>query len=989
VSHERLLEAVREACPRGLWSQGVTLARERAVRRERGDGGEIVLRVAARGAPIAPTVVLYPDDGEWDCDCGGRTDACAHVAAAVIALSQDQLDAGGGPELFYRLERAPRAPAGTGDGALTLRRTVVAPGWPEQDLPSSLMSVASGRARFPAVVALRPTQSDLEIDRMLGGAARSIVAAEAAGPLLTALAGCERITLDGQPVTASGEPILPRGSVTDRGEGVRLAVVADPVIDDIAGDGVALARGVLHPLGHTQVAGARWENLPLIRDYAPDELGELVTQMLPALRQDVEVEVRSRRLPRATREARPRIHLDVSGDGERISVLPTLVYGDPVLARIDGDRMVQLRPPAPVRDRRVEADLVTGLRDELNMVPGRRVSAAGAEARALVERVRAFQRGEDPDRIGHAIHDVALVPRLVVRDTADADERGRVPGAEFDLEFDTSEPVRGELRRASAAAVLAAWQNGLDLLPLEGGGWAPLPADFLARHGQRVLALLAARGEGGKVSAVAVPALARLCDELAVPRPRAAGRLAALLDADGRIPTAILPAGFTGELRPYQRGGVDWLCFLRQGGLGAVLADDMGLGKTVQALAALERRALVVCPTSVLHNWAAEIARFRPDLSVCLYHGPKRALDASADVVLTSYALLRGDVELLGAETWRTVILDEAQAIKNPDSMAAHAAFGLRADFRVALSGTPVENRLDELWSVCHFTNPGLLGERADFARRIASPIAAGRADAAAHLRDLIRPFVLRRLKRDVAPELPPRTESVLQVELDADERALYDAVRAAARADVVARLAEGAGVMAALEALLRLRQAACHPGLLPGQEAATSSKLVCLLEALDSAVSDGHKALVFSQWTSLLDLAEPHLDAAGIRYARLDGSTTDRAGVVGEFQSEDGPPVLLASLKAGGTGLNLTAADHVFVLDPWWNPAAEDQAADRAHRIGQDRPVLIYRLVAQGTVEESLLALQARKRALADAALGQADQAAGLTRDDLMALLD
>jgi superfamily II DNA or RNA helicase len=978
VSHERLLEAVREACPRGLWSQGVTLAREGAVTREGGDGGEIVLRVTARGKAIPPTVVLYPDDGEWDCDCGGRAGACAHVAAAVIALTQDQLDAGDAAELRYRFAR--------GERGLILRRTVLA-GGAEADLSTSLMAVASGRARDVAA-GLRLTQSDLEIDRLLTGATRSVIAGDMAGTLLSALAGCQRITLDGQSVGASGEPVLPRGAVTDRGEGVRLAVVADPVVDEVPGDGVGLCRGVLHPLGHTQVAGARWELLPLVRDYAPEELGELVTQMLPALRRDVEVEVRSRRLPRATREARPRIQLEVSGEGERISVLPTLVYGDPVLARIDGDRMVQLRPPAPVRDRRAEGELLTRLRDELNMVPGRRVTAGGAEARALTERVRSYQRGDDPDGIADAIHEVALVPHLSVRDTggAGADEAA---GAEFDLWFDTSEPVRGEVRRASAAAVVAAWQNGLDLLPLEGGGWAPLPDDFLSRHGHRVLSLLSARGEGGQVSAVVVPSLARLCDALDMPRPRAVERLAALLEPDAGIPAAVLPAGFTGQLRHYQADGVDWLCFLRRAGLGAVLADDMGLGKTVQALAAVEPRALVVCPTSVLHNWAAEIARFRPDLSVCLYHGPRRALDPAADVVLTSYALLRSDRDELCAVTWRVAILDEAQAIKNPDSQAAHAAYALRADFRVALSGTPVENRLDELWSVCHFTNPGLLGDRSDFARRIAAPIAAGRPEAAAHLRDLIRPFVLRRLKRDVAPELPPRTESVLPVELDAEERALYDAVRAAAQADLVSRLAEGAGVMAALEALLRLRQAACHPGLLPGQHADVSSKLVCLLEALDSAVSDGHKALVFSQWTSLLDLVEPHLEAAAIRFTRLDGSTRDRAGVVSDFQSDDGPPVLLASLKAGGTGLNLTAADHVFVLDPWWNPAAEDQAADRAHRIGQERPVVIYRLVARDTVEERLIALQQRKRALADAALGQADQAAGLTREDLLALLD
>jgi SNF2 family DNA or RNA helicase len=258
----------------------------------------------------------------------------------------------------------------------------------------------------------------------------------------------------------------------------------------------------------------------------------------------------------------------------------------------------------------------------------------------------------------------------------------------------------------------------------------------------------------------------------------------------------------------------------------------------------------------------------------------------------------------------------------------------------------------------------------------------------AAALRKKIRPFVLRRLKKEVAPELPPRIDSVLYCELDDAERDVYDAVRAAARKEVVERLAEGGSVLAALEALLRLRQAACHPALVPGQRAESSSKVERLCEALEDAAADGHKALVFSQWTSLLDLVEPHLARAGIRFTRLDGSTRDRAAVVASFQDEQGPEVMLISLKAGGTGLNLTAADHVFLLDPWWNPAVEDQAADRAHRIGQDRPVNVYKLVAKDTVEEGILALQERKRSLSDAALGEADRALGLTREDLLDLL-
>ncbi|HWU89190.1 MAG TPA: DEAD/DEAH box helicase, partial [Kofleriaceae bacterium] len=456
------------------------------------------------------------------------------------------------------------------------------------------------------------------------------------------------------------------------------------------------------------------------------------------------------------------------------------------------------------------------------------------------------------------------------------------------------------------------------------------------------------------------------------------------------IPAAAPEPGFTGELRGYQQRGVDWLAFCRGAGLGCVLADDMGLGKTIQALALVRRgsRTLVVSPTSVLFNWLAELRRFRPDLAVATYHGARRALDPTAGVVLTSYPILRNDTEVLAAEAWDTVILDESQTIKNPDSQVARAAYRLRARWRITLSGTPIENRLDELWSQLHFTNPGLLGGRTDFAERWAQPISDGDAGAAARLRERIRPFVLRRMKAEVARELPPRTDAIMYVELDDAERVTYDAIRAATQREIVSLLEAGGGVMAALEALLRLRQAACHTALLPGavrggEAPASSSKIERLLEALADAVADEHRALVFSQWTSLLDLIEPHLAAAGIPFLRLDGSTTDRGGVVTAFQAPGGPPVMLLSLKAGGTGLNLTAADHVFLVDPWWNPAVEDQAADRAHRIGQDKPVMVYRVVARDTVEERILELQTRKRRLADAG-----GAAAITRDDLLALL-
>ncbi len=529
-------------------------------------------------------------------------------------------------------------------------------------------------------------------------------------------------------------------------------------------------------------------------------------------------------------------------------------------------------------------------------------------------------------------------------------------------------------------------------MPVEGGGWAPLPSDWLGEHGHRVADLLAAREMSRAdepLPLFAVPTLSQLAESMGQPRPVSFDRLEPLLADFESLDDVPLPEGVNAELREYQSRGVNWLCFLRNAGLGAVLADDMGLGKTLQTICALNGRCLVVCPTSVVHNWAAEIEKFRPGLSTSIYHGAKRKLSKKVDVLLTTYAILRIDAEKLAKEKWTVVVLDEAQAIKNPSSQVAKAAYQVNAEFRVALSGTPVENRLEELWSLMHFCNPGLLGARSDFANRYAKPISRGEDGAADRLRKKIRPFVLRRIKRDVAPELPPRTDSVLHVELDETERGVYDAVRASTRKDIVERLTAGGSVLAALEALLRLRQAACHPALIPGQEADTSAKVRTLVGALATASADGHKALVFSQWTSMLDLIEPHLEKLGIEFLRLDGATTNRRDIVNGFQSDDGPPVLLASLKAGGTGLNLTAADHVFLVDPWWNPAAEDQAADRAHRIGQERPVMVYRLVARDTVEERILALQQSKRSLADAALGEADQATSLTRDDLLALLE
>ncbi len=972
---QQFLGVVRKATLPAIWSQGVKLARANAVTRVASSESEITLRVRAAGLTIAPTVTLYLDEDEWSCDCAGKVDPCAHVAAATIVSAQGDAPAeAAGAEsaepvarLTYRLVKTQRL--------LTLARFIVHGDGREERIGGTL---ASELTRRKGTTDLNPSHDDIRIDRILGSPAREVIPLGRIGEVFDALADAE-VTFNGQPAKLSGEPVVPRAIVEDApGGGFILRIERDPVITEVITMGVVRCGDTLHPLGETDLTGELLERLPLSRTFSRAQETDLVTKVLPELEKKLTIIVNTKKLPRSKKEARPRIAMDLSHQGHTLSILPTLVYGDPPIARIDGDVVVTLGKSVPVRRRDEERLILQKLRDELNLVPGRRVDLDGSEAIRFAAKLREWQ-----ERSGDSKH-------AAVFDNRQLNARLDLDDGAFDIIFETDQEDGDTAppKRTDAATVLRAWRDGLNLVPLEGGGWAPLPASWLAEHGHRVADLLAARDADKKLATSALPELGALCEALDAPKPFGLAKLAPLLDGFEGIPSYAMPEVFA-TLRGYQTLGVDWLAFLRDVELGALLADDMGLGKTLQTICVLKGRTLVICPKSVVYNWVEEIARFRPSLRTSIYQGSKREIDPKADVTLMTYAVLRMDVDRLSEEEWDIVVLDEAQAIKNEGSQTARAAFELKANFRVALSGTPVENRLEELWSVMHFTNPGLLGGRGDFQERYVTPISNGDRSAAVRLRAKIRPFVMRRMKREVIPELPPRTDAVMNIELDETERAIYDAVRVATKKEVTEKLAKGGGVLAALEALLRLRQAACHPSLVPGQQAETSSKIERLLEALGEAAADGHKALVFSQWTGLLDLVEPHLKDAGIRFARLDGSTRDRAAVVAEFQNESGPPVMLVSLKAGGTGLNLTAADHVFLLDPWWNPAVEDQAADRAHRIGQDRPVMVYRLVAKDTVEERIFALQGRKRALADVALGESDHAGGITRDELLALLD
>ena len=485
----------------------------------------------------------------------------------------------------------------------------------------------------------------------------------------------------------------------------------------------------------------------------------------------------------------------------------------------------------------------------------------------------------------------------------------------------------------------------------------------------------------------------------------------ALHDVD-HVPRLAPPRALRAELRPYQQTGFEWLAFLRDHRLGGILADDMGLGKTLQLLAMIQhahengerRPALVVAPTSVLSTWQREAARFTPELRVRTVGSRAQAHEdaADADLVVTTYAVLRLEGAAFAARTWSVIVLDEAQFVKNPASKQHQAAAALRADAVFAVTGTPIENTLGDLWALLALTAPGLFASSRRFRQDYIQPIEQGKvpenAEGGAHrsarlarLRRRIRPFLLRRTKELVAPELPEKQEQILEVDLSPAHRALYDTVLQRERQKVLGLLDDlDRNRFIVFRSLTLLRMLSLAPGLIDTADAAVGSrKLDVLVEKVTEMHAEGHRALVFSQFTSYLDLAAARLAAAGIAAVRLDGSTRGRDQVISSFREGD-QPVFLISLKAGGFGLTVTEADYVFLLDPWWNPAAEEQAIDRTHRIGQRHPVLVYRLIAADTIEQKVLALQARKSRLFASVLDDDELfAQSLSAEDIRSLFD
>jgi superfamily II DNA or RNA helicase len=558
--------------------------------------------------------------------------------------------------------------------------------------------------------------------------------------------------------------------------------------------------------------------------------------------------------------------------------------------------------------------------------------------------------------------------------------------------FDMSGDVKLDHARIELAVILDAIRRQQRFVRVDENRWIEL-SDKLRERLQPLADATFTTKHGLEISPAAVGAL----EGLEVKATPAWRELTARLEAAKKLRPRV-PSKLVGELRPYQKEGHAWLTRLAAWGTGACLADDMGLGKTVQAIALLLDRAklgpaLVLAPTSVTLNWVDELRRFAPTLNPIVYAEQRHTKVGPGDVLIASYGLLVRDAAALAGTHFATLVLDEAQALKNASTQRAKAARTLDADFRIAMSGTPLENHVGELWSLFSIVFPGLLGSWDQFRDRFAMPIDRDRdPEARAALARLIRPFLLRRTKAEVATELPARTEIEVPVALSDEEAELYEDARLAAVAHLTKetrRLRDEQRRFQVLAALTRLRLLASHPKLYDASSPVASSKMARLIELLEELREEGHRALVFSQFTSHLALVKDELDRAGFRYLYLDGATPTRARaqLVEQFQRGEGE-VFLISLKAGGTGINLTGADYVIHLDPWWNPAVEDQATDRAHRIGQTRPVTVYRLIARGTVEERILMMHEDKRALVTGVLEGTDVAARLSTRDLLALI-
>ena len=963
---DEFFQTIREACSSKTWSKAVELVRIGTfAATQKGDA--VVVNINSAESAVQPIATLFVEDQDWQCTCSSAENPCHHVAAAIIAIRRAREKGQDLPKAAEDVGRL-QYQFHTENHNLLLKRIIVQ-GTATQPLTTTLSALTSGRVKGPKLLS---TPSDMEIDVLLGAEKSGQVALKNIPALLRHLkeGACE-VLLNGRKAQTNPEAIGLALSIDDDGPGVRITARKHPSVDMLFSNGYATTKNQdIHPAIIPEKTPLMEKIFKAGAFYGRQEFGELVGHVLPQLLDRYPVHINSRQLPKQG-YSKPRIELElIDKYPEGLAVSCAIVYGDPIDTRIFNGKIENFG--GRVAKRSIDEELI--LKDDLwrqfNLEMGPTVILPPVEAWKFIEKIGRFKG----DVIGEGYFKWRVQGEL----SPSIDWEDDLPRFSFHAGKSKSD------KSASSTAVVNAWNKGEGLVRLDGGGFARIPEAWLEEHRELLAWMHAPKGEK-KIGNAAKISIQKTAQSLGVVAPSSLSDLRKRFEkiSEQKLKTPPLKA----DLRAYQAEGITWLHTLAEGKQGGILADDMGLGKTLQAMSLLKFQSLVVAPTSVVYNWKREIERFRPELKICLFHGKDRVIDEKADVVVTSYNLVRLSPQTFARE-WRIVIADEAQFIKNPESQIFSVMCDLKADARFALSGTPVENRLDDLWAQMEFANPGLLGGRKYFNEQISSRIVKGDDLALENLRSRIKPYFLRRLKTEVATDLPPRTNIVRTVELSEQEKTLYSAILQKTRESIETIDGEKTkSGLHVLELLLRLRQACCHPNLLPDTKGYESAKVNYAAELIESLVENKHKILVFSQWTSYLDLIEGKLRELNLTNLRLDGSTINRQDIVDKFQNKPEHRILLMSLKAGGTGLNLTAADHVFIMDPWWNPAAEEQASNRAWRIGQDKPVFVHKLVASGTIEEKIIQLQESKQKLSDSVAG-GDFAEAPTTKEILELL-
>ena len=819
------------------------LSRASAVTLEREDSDAITLRVTTGGGAASFTVQLYPEDEEWSCDCSSVEEVCEHVTGAAIALRS----AARAGKNFRRRQRPtgmwPTISNAPGSG-LAFKRSLVRPNGKETPLEVSLAIVVK-RGKFAGELSV--ASQDYDVERLTGTLPIGLIGRSQFKRLVDSLDESAKVYLDRQEVKLSRPRSTMRAIITQEGAGLRVQ------LKDLEGKHEHFANGIVLHDGQLFLASdysSTSSELATFRGHGRaidvDDIADFMSTTLPMLERQVTVDRRDVTLPSLSR-IKPTVEWTTRETPRGLEVMPLLVYGEPPQARVDGDKLVQLSPNAlPIRDRRAETELIRTLRREFDLAPGIREIWDPATAFKLTPKLK-HARVQGDAHENYVLHGELSAS---IHQPSDDDIIG--------LQFRLDSPD-GTSDTLGANDVMRKWNLGERYIKLPSGGFAKLPSAWLNRHGDKLAEVMAALNMAkGNRPAYLAPLIEDFFEDLGEKQPPVVEAWLSTVDAPPPLP-AKTPSELWDILRPYQQVGSQWLQERLSMGMGTLLADDMGLGKTLQTMSVLQAPVLIVAPTSVAFNWVRELARFRPDLRVNHYRGPKRKLD-DAEVTVTSYALLRIDEEKLSQVDWTMAVLDESQAIKNPGSQVTQAAFALRARYRISLTGTPIENHLTDLWSQMHFLNPGLLNGMRSFERRYTKPIAQGDDVAVKRLRQVTGPFILRRTKSEVARDLPQRTEYNLYCELSESENELYETLRAATQEELLKELNPNIDAMSVLAALLRLRQAACHPALIPGHQAASSSKLELLFDHLERATENGHKCLIFSQWTQLLDKVEDRL---------------------------------------------------------------------------------------------------------------------------------